>query len=510
MLDLVQNEIIVCVVLDKSNSSILLTNHSSRTKKLSSSVADSLWFPYTRPIKTESTNEAANRLLLSLKFFSHTPKILHVIRIFSTHLLPITQDKTSRIIYLLCESTDDNALSTDATENKSLHWMNYTQMRIAQRRHQLMGLEPIQLLKRIEEKKIHNLDMNFFFYEPRMTYVEAVNPSTSTEQLVASAKFTKPIQEKLFAIFFSYAFPSEYLSFAKFKILFEKILSANDMTILPTKLKNYFFSFDLQFRQVLTFNELLLGLAALDPITQHGSTPAEQRCRYIFRYYIYDEGLHANNEDSYINQAGVNMNFDQFKILTNDINAMKKNKPLREEELEAETVNGFKQFGLLSHKETLALSDFLIGVGQLKFRGTSVLFRLNKSLKELVQDYMEVLSLPCNEKSRLDKFEIQNIILPKSEAITKQHQESNALVLGETAGYELATHTVKVKRTGALFDIAKLWEIDGATTPNISIDKGANNFDFKSSIDAKSTASFTRFTSVDFFNQLSQPNEMLK
>jgi hypothetical protein len=42
-----------------------------------------------------------------------------------------------------------------------------------------------------------------------------------------------------------------------------------------------------------------LGLAALEPTTQHGSGPAEQRCRYIFRFY----------DTTSSNQ----LNFDEFK-----------------------------------------------------------------------------------------------------------------------------------------------------------------------------------------------------
>lgn len=33
----------------------------------------------------------------------------------------------------------------------------------------------------------------------------------------------------------------------------------------------------------------MLGLAAMEPNTQHGGTPAELRCRYIFRYYDVDQ-----------------------------------------------------------------------------------------------------------------------------------------------------------------------------------------------------------------------------
>ena len=32
-------------------------------------------------------------------------------------------------------------------------------------------------------------------------------------------------------------------------------------------------------------NDVLHGLAAMDPRTGHGGTPAELRCRYIFSYY---------------------------------------------------------------------------------------------------------------------------------------------------------------------------------------------------------------------------------
>ena len=46
-----------------------------------------------------------------------------------------------------------------------------------------------------------------------------------------------------------------------------------------------FRAFDIHKRKFLTFKEVLLGLAALEPSTQHGGMPAEMRCRYIFRYY---------------------------------------------------------------------------------------------------------------------------------------------------------------------------------------------------------------------------------
>lgn len=49
----------------------------------------------------------------------------------------------------------------------------------------------------------------------------------------------------------------------------------------------YFYNraFDVHKKRSLTFKDVLLGMAALEPTTQHGGMPAEMRCRYIFRYY---------------------------------------------------------------------------------------------------------------------------------------------------------------------------------------------------------------------------------
>jgi hypothetical protein len=130
-------------------------------------------------------------------------------------------------------------------------------------------------------------------------------------------------------------------------------------------------------------------------------------------------------------------------------------------------------FGLKSKQDKLTLADFLIGVGQLKFRGTSILFRLHKPIADLLSN-SDDLKIIYNEQ-----------------------------VFGnKDSEYELATHTVKVKRGGVVFDIAKLWELEGAATPSVL----KENLIFD---DTFSKPMFERGESVDFFNQKSQPNEML-
>ena len=52
---------------------------------------------------------------------------------------------------------------------------------------------------------------------------------------------------------------------------------------------------------MLSCKDVLLGLAAMEPTTQHGGMPAEMRCRYIFRYYD-------------VNQDGF-LQFEEFKYV---------------------------------------------------------------------------------------------------------------------------------------------------------------------------------------------------
>ena len=159
------------------------------------------------------------------------------------------------------------------------------------------------------------------------------------------------------------------------------------------------------------------------------------------------------------------------------------------------------------------LSDFLVGVGQLKFRGTSVLFRLTKSVADILAHIsktpkLDDISLLSSNNysfetiSEIDDLKINNGGGSSSSSATGSRRNSSDLNglkpnysaaqkrlnpselnknskliknLGQDTplqflideDYELATHTVKVKRSGALVDIATLWDLEGATTPNI-------------------------------------------
>lgn len=65
--------------------------------------------------------------------------------------------------------------------------------------------------------------------------------------------------------------------------------------------------------------------------------------------------------------------------------------------------------------------------------------------------------------------------------------------------YELATHTVKVKRSGTVADISTLWELEGATTP-LLLNKAGK--DMIALFEEMGKPQFGRIQSIDVFNQV--------
>lgn len=68
-------------------------------------------------------------------------------------------------------------------------------------------------------------------------------------------------------------------------------------------------SFDERKDRRLNFVNFVLGCAALEPHTNHGSEPGELRCRYIFRYYCQ--------------KPDFNMAFGEFATMIDDVCSFK-------------------------------------------------------------------------------------------------------------------------------------------------------------------------------------------
>jgi len=469
---------------------------SNEGEEIFTKSSKSYWFPFkcrenTQKIQDEIENfiqqlehDSTNNPASSVK---RTSKIT-LIRLQSNLLLPLEpHHKQHKINYFLCH-LKNSFLENQNLDTHDLKWMSLSQMKQAAKTYKLMGLEPLQIFKKyVDSAPSLNNDVDIY-YEPKVLNVVE---NQVDQALLSSAKFSPSTVDYLFRLFYSYAFPSENLNIVRFRHLLGLILNAQKEMQrsntafyggLTSKFNSYFYSFDAQQKFALSFSDFLLGWAAMEPTTQHGGVPAEQRCRYIYRFYTFSE------------IPLTSMGFEQFKCLTADISRAKKlnANEMTPSWLENETLNGYKVFGLKNKSDSLSLSEFLVGVGQLKFRGTSVLFRLNKTLSDILIH----LTRDVNESSMQVDNEEES---PQQQQLSKLHRVSST--------YELATHTVKVKRSGTLVDITRLWDLEEATTPTAF--KLKNDLFSLAIADDLSKPQFDRIQSIDFFNQCSQPNEML-
>lgn len=446
-----------------------------------------LWLP-TCPRNEEETLKSV-ALNLIKKVTGQSLGIKDVIRTTFIHYL--FAPTVVSIIYLT------NHLKDISTCDPASSWLSLEEMedRIKTLPSGILGLEPLHLAQNLIDGALATS-----ITELCVEYIETdkIDSSqlTAAESLVKSAKFGKKEQALLFQEYSNFCLPSQFMSYEVFEkyMLFKGLKAEGNMA-------DYFRSFDLQKRKFLTFKEVLLGLAALEPSTQHGGMPAEMRCRYIFRYY-------DKNSDG-------NLQFDEFRCMVRDIRSFK-NLSLDDESVDEDAVKSAKLFGSES-KNKLPLGEFLTAVGQLKFRGTSVLFRLQNSsttslrnletngdvASPMKDESMEPPSKRCRPKL-LDSVRNSpprklNMTDPNGELFKLPDVRPFSGKHPQLPRYELATHTIKVRRTGVLADVVKLWDLQGTTAVSNSafshLEGDINRFQ--------------RMGSIDSFNQRSHPNEML-
>jgi len=446
-----------------------------------------LWLPHEERTDQMSLKGVANKLLeqisgekinvkglLRNQFIRSTNKC-NLFYVFFYASVNSEQVKNAEQGYWL--SLEEMKLSLDI--NSSLH---------------LLGLEPIKLAHQVVELKGNTMavtSMGELSADHYDITTESQHPSAH-EALVKSAKFGKKEQDLLFNEFVEQCQPSQYMNLTTFTTYMTTLKGAR-----PEMVPSLFRAFDHHKKHILSYKDVLHGLAALEPCTQHGGLPAEMRCRYMFRYY-------DTNGDGFLQ-------FVEFKGLVKDIRDHK-GLPNDEKSLNEDAVSQAKLFGEET-KDKLPSADFLTAVGSLKFRGTSILFRLHQSclmnlrLSKEGSPYSdsdtENKEEPPTKRSRpklLDSKKPKDKSLDKEEAIFKQPEgRAPTSSSGKMAKYDLATHTVRVKRTGTLAEVMALWDLQGTA----AVSGSANNH-----LDGD-VSRFQRLPSIDAFNSRSHPNEML-
>ena len=264
------------------NHELVASNDTTCSEKDSKNTR-AYWFPFKFRDNTRTIQEEIEEFIqqFETESFVDTTKAkrtskITLLRIHSNLLLPIDpQQKQLKIIYFLCLLK--NSFSQQSLETYDLKWMNSVQMKQATRSYKLMGFEPLLIFKKFVESSanLNNNDLDNY-YEPKMSgFLENQGDQT----LLTSAKFNSNTVDFLYRLFYSYAFPSEYLNIVRFKHLFELILNAQKEMQRPNatnnagltiKSSNYFYSFDAQQKYALSFSDFISGFSAMDPITQHG------------------------------------------------------------------------------------------------------------------------------------------------------------------------------------------------------------------------------------------------
>ncbi|XP_067033041.1 uncharacterized protein [Acropora muricata] len=299
--------------------------------------------------------------------------------------------------------------------------------------------------------------------------------SSAMGKLVESAHFGNSEKEYIKKMFEKRSDGEDFLGIQGFSSFMEENGLHTD------RINDLFRSFCIRHQNQMTYDELIAGLAAMDPYTPHGGLSGEMRCRYIFTFYAAE-------------QDGV-LSFEEFKSMIRDIKHLKGESTQDAVVLE-EATNKVKIFGK-GNSMNIQLVDFLEAVGSLRFRGTSVLFRLPVSIIQLVQEEVSASLTQPDQKACVASPSKKRRRSETGDETLKF--EGDFVAEFDVKQYELATHTVKVRRSGMLSDVSALWD-----TNNVSMVTGCAQSHLSAA-----KLKIERLTSINCFNQQSDANQML-
>ncbi|KAJ8726686.1 hypothetical protein PYW07_001384 [Mythimna separata] len=255
----------------------------------------------------------------------------------------------------------------------------------------------------------------------------AVAMASPNMQLLNAAGYTREDQIRLYREFVLMVFPAIYMSvhmFSQFMI---------DIGWQRSQCSSLFRAADVSGRGGLSFLELMLWTAALEPGTQHVGLPAEIRCRYIFRYF-------DNNRDQ-------KLEYVEFKELVAAARAARQ-LPIDALSVARDADICLKQLGLQPNSQ-LPLAEFLRGVSELKLRGTSSLLRSPRSVAAYVMDLQQrenEVPASTSATSKLHHVSVSGPGLCAADSGSHASTPGPASAQRVRADYCVATYTVRMRR----------------------------------------------------------------
>ncbi|KAF9787631.1 hypothetical protein SFRURICE_001683 [Spodoptera frugiperda] len=250
----------------------------------------------------------------------------------------------------------------------------------------------------------------------------AVAMASPNLQLLQTAGYTREDQIRMYREFVLMVYPAIYMSvniFSQFMI---------DLGWQRTQCQNLFRAADVTGRGGLSFLELMLWAAALEPATQHTGIPAEIRCRYIFRFF-------DSNRD-------LKLEYVEFKELVAAARAARQ-LPIDALSVARDADVCLRQLGMQPNSQ-LPLAEFLRGVGELRLRGTSSLLRAPRSISAYIVDLQE-REHEASQPSTSTTMKFQ----PGTAALAQQGSCSAGAGSARRAArpdYSVAVYTVRMRR----------------------------------------------------------------
>lgn len=298
---------------------------------------------------------------------------------------------------------------------------------------------------------------------------------TQQEQLLKVARLNKNEQKKIYNEFLLRTFPNILMN----KNEFEKFMV--ELGWKKEEWPGLFRCADESSRGGLTFKEFLMFLAATEPETPHGSGSGKIRCDYIFRYF-------DKNKDNVLDN-------NELRALVAAIAVAKGQSPKDFEKTVAELA--------LGPKLRLSFNTFVKKVGDLKFRGTSTLFRSKISVLKIIPAISnydtdnDSAQQPTITQPNTSKKGFFPLALPWGEMTHKTSlyvdgygKWDNRFANKE---FEIGTHAIKLSRAGMIEDVKPVDRV----TQGKSISMGNHE-------------RFIRFTSLLYYNEKNPVNELLK
>lgn len=296
---------------------------------------------------------------------------------------------------------------------------------------------------------------------------------TPQEHLLKIAHFNKTEQKRIYKEFWCRTFPNLLMN----TLQFEKFIS--ELGWRKDDWPGLFSCADVSSRTGINFRDFIMFLAATEPETPHGSGSGEIRCQYIFRYY-------DKNRDNLLD-------YSELRNLVQAITSAKGSQKSKDVE---KTIDSYLLEMELGPKHRLSMNTFIKKVGELKFRGTSSIFRSKISVLKYIPIVITTEPRMCISSQNVPITNKKQSFFPGS--LTWRGVSSYVTNMNDETGknknkvFEIATHVVQLNRAGVLEEVRPIDRVSHGK----SVSMGGQDY-------------FIRLPSMQYYDDKNPVNELL-